>query len=128
EVLKRVVESPLRRVVVATPTGTVLGLISDRDLLARSSPEARPSVLRRLMGKRATKMAKLTPHHAGPLTAADLMAPSLITVRPEDSLAHAVRLMMQHRVKRLVVVDEDGRFRGLVDRREILRVLAGESR
>jgi CBS domain-containing protein len=53
------------------------------------------------------------------------MAPSLITVRPEDSLTHAVRLMMQHQVKRLVVVDEAGRLRGLVDRREILRVLAG---
>jgi len=54
------------------------------------------------------------------------MAPSLVTVRPEDSLAHAIRLMMQHQVKRLVVVDEDGHFRGLVDRREILRLLAGE--
>jgi CBS domain-containing protein len=36
--------------------------------------------------------------------------------------------MMQHRVKRVVVVDDDGRFRGLVDRREMLRLLAGESR
>jgi CBS-domain-containing membrane protein/nucleotide-binding universal stress UspA family protein len=128
DVLKRVVESPLRRVVVATPTGTVLGLISDRDLLARSGPETRPSVLRMLMGKRAGKRDKHARHHAGGLTAADLMAPSLIAVRPDDSLAHAVRLMMQHRVKRLVVVDEGGRFRGMVDRREILRLLAGESR
>ena len=30
--------------------------------------------------------------------------------------------------KRLIVVDEAGRFRGLVDRREILRRLAGEPR
>ena len=40
---------------------------------------------------------------------------------------HAIRLMMQHRVKRLVVVHADRRFRGLIDRREILRLLAGES-
>jgi nucleotide-binding universal stress UspA family protein/CBS-domain-containing membrane protein len=120
KVLERVVESPLRRVVVTSSTGTVLGLISDRDLLARSSPETRPWILRVLMGKGARKAGK----HAGTLKAADLMAPTLITVRPEDSLAHAVRLMMQHRVKRLVVVDEAGRFRGLVDRREILRLLA----
>jgi len=66
------------------------------------------------------------PEHAGGLRAADLMAPSLITVRPDDSLVHAIRLMMQHRVKRLVVVDADGRLRGLVSRREILRLLAGQ--
>jgi len=124
EVLERVLESPLRRVVVTSSTGTVLGLISDRDVLARSSPGTRPWILRMLMGKGPRKAGKHAPEHAGALRAADLMAPSLITVRPDDSLAHAIRLMMQHRVKRLVVVDEDGRFRGLVDRREILRVLA----
>jgi nucleotide-binding universal stress UspA family protein/CBS domain containing-hemolysin-like protein len=128
EVLERVMESPLRRVVVTTSSGTVLGLISDRDLLARSSPETRPWILRMLMGKGPRRGGKHAPHHAGALRAADLMAPSLITVRPEDSLAHAIRLMMQHRVKRVVVVDDDGRFRGLVDRREMLRLLAGESR
>ena len=52
------------------------------------------------------------------------MAPVLITVRPDESLSHAIRLMIQHQVKRLVVVDEAGRFLGLVDRREVLRSLA----
>ncbi len=126
EVLERVVESPMRRVVVTSSTGTALGLISDRDLLARSSPETRPWILRLLTGKGPRGPERHTPDHPGVLTAADLMAPDLITVRPEDSLARAIRLMMQHRVKRLVVVDEDGRFRGLVDRREIVRLLAAE--
>ncbi len=126
EVLERVVESPMRRVVVTSSTGTALGLISDRDLLARSSPETRPWILRLLTGKGPRGPERRTPDHPGVLTAADLMAPDLITVRPEDSLARAIRLMMQHRVKRLVVVDEDGRFRGLVDRREIVRLLAAE--
>jgi CBS domain-containing protein len=34
--------------------------------------------------------------------------------------------MLQHQVKRLVVVDAGGRFRGMVDRRELLRMLAGD--
>jgi CBS-domain-containing membrane protein len=126
EVFAKVLESPLRRVVVARPDGTVLGLISDRDLLARSAPDTRPSLVQRLRGHAAPAVRA---HASGrPLTAAAFMAPSLITVRPEDSLVHAVRLMMQHQVKRLVVVDEHGRFRGLVDRREILRLFAGDSR
>lgn len=119
EVLARVLESPLRRAVVAAPDGTVLGLIGDRDLLARATPAARPWILRGLRGGRPPGRAP-----GLPLTAAALMAPSLVTVRPADSLGHAIRLMMQHRVKRLVVVDDAGRFRGLVDRREILRLLA----
>jgi CBS domain-containing protein len=53
------------------------------------------------------------------------MAPSL-TVRPQDSLGHAIRLMMQYQVKRLVVVDDAGHLLGLVDRREIVRLLAGD--
>jgi CBS domain-containing protein len=121
EVFERVLESRLRRAVVTTAEGTVLGLITDRDLLARSSPDRRAWVVRILRGG-VEKHAE----HVGGLKAADLMAPSLITVRPEDSLVHAIRLMIQHKVKRLVVVDDDGRLRGLVARREILKLLAGD--
>jgi CBS domain-containing protein len=97
-------------------------------VLARSTPDTRPWLVRMLRGPRAgTRPTPLGPS-GWPLTATDLMAPSLITVRPEESLTHAIRLMMQYRVKRLIVVDSDGRFRGLVDRREILRLLAGESK
>jgi CBS-domain-containing membrane protein len=126
EVLKKLIESPLRRVVVVGADSTVRGLISDRDVLARSNPDARPFILRLLTGRDEPRRPPL--HQGRPPTAADLMAPSLLTVRPEDSLAHAIRLMMQHKVKRLVVVGDDGRLRGVVDRREILRLLSGEPR
>jgi CBS domain-containing protein/nucleotide-binding universal stress UspA family protein len=128
-VLTRLLESPLRRVVVAADDGTVLGLITDRDLLGRSSPDTRPWILRMLLGRRSKKEAGPAGHDPlggrGSSTAAALMVPP-VTVRPEDSLTHAIRLMMQHQVKRLVVVDGAGRFRGLVDRREVLRLLAGD--
>jgi hypothetical protein len=126
DVLAQVLENPLRRVIVVDAAGRVLGLVSDRDVLARASVDTRPWLVRMLRGQRPATPKPL--HASGqPLTAADLMAPSLITVRPEESLTHAIRLMMQHRVKRLIVVDAEGRFRGLVDRREVLRLLAGES-
>jgi nucleotide-binding universal stress UspA family protein/CBS domain-containing protein len=125
EVLTKLLGTPLRRAVVARPDGTVLGLISDRDLLAGSAADTRPWIVRALRGHPQPRGR--TDPAGRPLTASDLMAPSLITVRPEDTLVHAIRLMMQHHVKRLIVVDEQGRFRGLVDRREVLRVLAVES-
>jgi hypothetical protein len=128
DVLGKLLECPLRRAVVTGEDGRVLGLISDRDVLLRASPDMRPWLLRVLTGRRPGQKPGETgkgPTGArGPLTASDLMAPVLITVRPEDSLAHAIQLMIQHQVKRLVVVDEAGRFLGLVDRREVLRSLA----
>jgi CBS domain-containing protein len=54
------------------------------------------------------------------------MAPSLVTVRSDEPLRRAIQLMMQHRVKRLVVIDQAGRLVGLVDRRDLLRSLAEE--
>jgi hypothetical protein len=127
DVLESVLESPLRRVIVAGVGGRVLGLVSDRDILVRSGPDTRPWLVRLLRGQRPVAPSGAVPEQLlGPLTAERLMAPSLITVRPEDSLGHAIRLMMQHQIKRLIVVDDHGRFRGLVDRREILRLLASE--
>jgi CBS domain-containing protein/nucleotide-binding universal stress UspA family protein len=125
EVLQAVLATPLRRVVVADRDGRVLGLVGDRDLLARAGPDTRPWLLRVLRGE--PHGGERSAASTWGLTAADLTAPRLITVRVDDSLAHAIRLMMQHGVKRLVVVDDHGRFRGLVDRREILRVLAGDA-
>ena len=121
EVLRALLGSQLRRVVVVDDRGRVLGLISDRDVLARSDTEARPRLVTMLLGKGAGSGRRA---RGEPLTAAHLMPPLLITVAPRDSLAHAIRLMMQHQVKRLVVVDDDGRLVGLIDRREVLRLLA----
>jgi CBS-domain-containing membrane protein len=44
EVLAAVLKTPLRRVVVAESDGVVLGIVSDCDLLARSSPDMRDSL------------------------------------------------------------------------------------
>jgi CBS domain-containing protein len=128
EVLGKLLEHPLRRVVVTAPDGRVLGVISDRDLLLLSSPDTRPWLLRALTGgvRARHRREERGEEGGGALTARELMAPSLITVRPEDPLRLAIQLMMQHRVKRLVVVDGAGHLVGLVDRRDILRSLAGE--
>jgi CBS-domain-containing membrane protein/nucleotide-binding universal stress UspA family protein len=129
-VLERLVEHPLRRVVVVGADGRVLGIVSDRDLLLRTSPDSRPWLVRALTGRRAA-LGPAEPGRRGfapgaPLTARALMAPSLVTVRSDEPLRRAIQLMMQHRVKRLVVIDQAGRLVGLVDRRDLLRSLAEE--
>ncbi|MFJ6749305.1 MULTISPECIES: CBS domain-containing protein [unclassified Streptomyces] len=55
-------------------------------------------------------------------TAAELMSVPPRTVRADDSLVRAARLMTEHRVERLPVVDEEARLVGMVTRRDLLRI------
>ena len=60
----------------------------------------------------------------GPLTAEQMMRPYLFAVTPATLVTEAVRIMLAHQIKRLVVVDEAGKPLGLVDRQQLLRSLA----
>ncbi len=62
-----------------------------------------------------------TPH---PLTAADAMTEPAVYVHPDDSLVEAAKLMVDHQVRHLPVVD-DGAVVGMLSDRDI-RTLAGD--
>ena len=38
----------------------------------------------------------------------DLMTPKVVSVLPEDSVATGYELMLDHRIRHLVVIDKDG--------------------
>ncbi|MFH9011046.1 CBS domain-containing protein [Streptomyces sp. NPDC017943] len=54
--------------------------------------------------------------------AAGLMTAPALSAREDCSVVDAARLMARHRVKRLLVVDDDGRLIGVVSRSDLLRV------
>jgi CBS-domain-containing membrane protein len=97
----------------------VIGVVSEADLLAKEA----------LAGEHAGIPAAVTGilHHkdykkSEGLTAADLMTHPAVTVRPEDSVEHAARLMYTLQVKRLPVVDAGGYLVGIVSRADVLAV------
>ncbi|WP_102936631.1 CBS domain-containing protein [Streptomyces malaysiensis] len=96
--------------------GRVIGVVSEADLLPkeefRDSDPARVAQLRDLSG-----IAK-----AGAVTADELMTSPAITVHAGATLAEAARIMTHKRVKRLPVVDEEGRLEGIVSRADLLKV------
>lgn len=51
----------------------------------------------------------------------DLMTPEVVTVRPDDTIATAYDLMLDHRFRHLVVVDDEGDLVGLLTHRDLLR-------
>jgi CBS-domain-containing membrane protein len=97
----------------------VVGVVSEADLLAKEAlagehagiPAAITGILRHKDYKKADG-----------LTAGDLMTHPAVTVRPEDSVEHAARLMYTLQVKRLPVVDAGGYLVGIVSRADLLTV------
>jgi CBS domain-containing membrane protein len=51
----------------------------------------------------------------------DLMTSGVVSVRPEDTVATAYELMLDHRFRHLVVIDHDGDLVGLLTHRDLLR-------
>ena len=102
----------------------VVGIISDGDLLRRSQQANRPGLLLRLRrlvsGQPSPAPAPLL---AATETAADLMTTPVITIPITATPNEALRLMVQHGVKRLPVVDGNGRLLGLLGRGSLLHGL-----
>lgn len=112
-----------RRVVVVDPERRVLGIITDGDLLRRSQQKQHPGLMERLRSLLvgAPAVGQVLPD-AGE-RAADLMTAPVITVRPDTPVTEALQLMTTHAVKRLPVVDAQGRLIGLLGRASVLRGL-----
>ncbi|HVT61107.1 MAG TPA: CBS domain-containing protein [Thermoanaerobaculia bacterium] len=51
----------------------------------------------------------------------DLMTPGVVSVTPEDSLARACDLMLEHHFPHLTVIAGDGELVGLLSHRDLLR-------
>lgn len=117
EIVEKLLESGLHRVIVLDEQDKPVGLISDSDVVARIQPAQRRSVLSALFGDKEIPASKVT--------AADLMSPGVLTALPDTPLIEAARSMMSPKRKWLVVVDENGHPLGLVDRHILLRALTG---
>src|SRR3712207_9026540 len=54
-------------------------------------------------------------------TVGDVASKDLVTVDPQQDLDEALRLMAQHQVRRLPVVEEDGRLVGILSQADVAR-------
>jgi CBS-domain-containing membrane protein len=117
---KEIITVMRRRHVSAFPVlddrDRVVGVVSEADLLLKEAYADRPSGSPRLLLRRRAR-AK-----AGALTAGELMSSPAATIAPEASVAEAAQVMDGGKVKRLPVVDADGRLAGIVSRVDLLGV------
>jgi CBS-domain-containing membrane protein len=92
----------------------VIGVVSEADMLAKEAFTWDDGIAALLHPKEKAK--------AEGITAGDLMTHPAVTVRPDDSVERAARLMYTVRVKRLPVVDAGGRLVGIITRSDVLAV------
>ena len=118
-------QSARRRVVVVDADRHVLGIITDGDLLRRSQQRRHPGLVDRLRTLLTGHERVESPLPSAGERASELMTTPVITVHPEAHLGEALQLMTEHAVKRLPVVDQEGRLLGLLGRSSVLRGLLG---
>jgi CBS domain-containing protein len=124
EVMRLIDCSDIQRVCVVDKEGYFLGLISDKDLLIAFS-ERHPGIWDYFVSKipfteRSRRNKELT-EHLRAKTAAKAMNTDIVTVREDTSIDEAIRLMIERAIKRLPVVDAEGKFKGMISRDSLLR-------
>jgi CBS domain-containing protein len=78
--------------------GRLVGTLTDRDIVVRVIADGRD------------------PHS---VSAGEIASRDLVTVDPQQNLDDALRLMAQHQVRRIPVVEEDGRLVGVVAQADV---------
>jgi len=125
DVIRIIDTDDIQRVAVVGPEGRFLGMISDRDLLAAFSGKGHG-----FWDYLSCRLSFKTPHECSrelrqtlrEKTAGEVMKTDLVIVGESTRIEEAIRLMVDKRLKRLPVVDAEGRFRGMVSRESLLKL------
>lgn len=97
-----------------TDRGQMVGIITESDFVSRLADEA-DGLMSLLFGRKDREVSGLV---------RDAMTSNPHTIGPDETAAAAARRMAEQRVKRLPVVDTDGRLVGVVSRADLMAVFA----
>ncbi|MGW2744120.1 CBS domain-containing protein [Streptomyces sp. NPDC001450] len=117
ELVRLLAENDVTAVPVVDELERPMGVVSEADLLRKCADQADPSGRVPVPNLEAWERAK-----AEGSRAEELMSAPAVCARPEWSVVEAARLMEAQHVKRLPVVDEADRLKGIVSRGDLLRI------
>jgi CBS domain-containing protein len=96
----------------------VVGIVSEADLLVKQAHPAN-HFQQYFLERKRDRLERAKAHGA---VAAELMSYPAVTIGPDATVAQAARLLRKHLVKRLPVVETQGRLLGIVSRGDVLKV------
>ncbi|GII95510.1 CBS domain-containing protein [Sinosporangium siamense] len=127
DVAETLIEHGISSVPVLDGEGRVVGVISEADLMRKAEfkqqyygDDYRPAL--------RARFRHLVDHEGGTHTksrgetAGDLMTTPAVVTTQDISVVSAARVMDKHGVKRLPVINADGRLIGIVSRRDLIKV------
>ena len=108
---------------VLDEAGRVAGMVTEGDMIRRASRVKAPGYLEILggliyLGSPKKFVEEL--QRAMSLEAGQLMSKNVFFISPEDTVEKAATLMVENRISRLPVVDEQQKLIGIVSRRDIM--------
>ena len=119
DVAGKLLDCTAKRVVVVNDRAEPVGIVTDTDLVARIDPAQRPGLLTQLRS-RWNEAAHQQVLRASGQRAADIMTAPVIVVSERTPVIEALALAVERGVKRLPVVDAQGRVVGIVTRPALL--------
>jgi CBS domain-containing protein len=125
EVLDAATSTRLNRAIVVGRDDRVLGIVTDRDLLAQLDPGGATGLMAALMRR---GRFSIEARQASRLVARDVMRGPVAAVPADTAVGDAAQRMLQSRRKVLPITDQDGRLVGVVDRADLLRAVRGTAR
>ena len=98
-------ERRVRAMAVCDEDGEILGVISQSDVSDKVAAENR---------------------HPDSVRVMEIMGKDLIKVSTETSLEECLHLMEQHGIYHLLVVDDGGKYKGMISAQDLLKVIASD--
>jgi len=115
-------EKRISAVPVVDAEGHIHGIVSEGDLMRRAEigTERRRSWWLDLLAEDGRAAEYIKSHGS---SVRDVMTPEVVTVAPDAELAEIADLLDRKHIKRVPVVDSDGKLVGIVSRANLLRAL-----
>ncbi len=129
EVIQILAERRISGLPVIDEAGKLVGVISETDLMWRESgatPPAYIMLLDSVIYLENPARYERDLHKALGQTVGEVMSSNPVTIGPEKSLPEAARLMHEHSIHRLPVLNEAGQVVGILTRGDIVRTMAAE--
>ena len=123
DAISRMISHQVSGMPVVAADGTLVGIVTEGDFLRRAemhteAPRRRWLELLLGPGSDAAEYARSHGH-----SVRDVMSPNVVTVGKETPLLEVVRLMEEHAIRRIPVIEDD-RVVGIVSRADLMSALA----
>jgi CBS domain-containing protein len=119
-------DNAISGVPVIDAEGTICGIITELDLIARHARPHFPSYIAFLESRiylESTKRYRESMRHILATTAGELMTSPVVTVGPDMDVQDLATMMIERRLNPVPVVGEDGRLVGIVSHTDVLELL-----